>query len=259
MLEKILGMDRIDKLRVIHIIEADLNLLLGILFGRRLTNHAEKHNCLGDIQWGARKGKQCIDVVIMKQLTYEIARMTRTDITTFDNDAKSCYDRIVMSYALQRCQQLGMPVSVCKMFGEYLENARYHIKTQLGVSDGHYTSSEETPLHGPGQGMKASPAMWTFVSTAAMQILEEDNDGLQVCNPDRTRWAERPMDGFVDDTTAWANQFIEELAHDSHNDFTSETAYSMLKDLVNKTRLLAQSWEELLWSTGGKLELPKCF
>jgi hypothetical protein len=147
MLQKTVG------LRVIHIVEADLNLLLGILFGKRLTSQAEKNDCLGDIQWGSRKGKQCIDVILLKQLTYEIARMTRTDLTTFDNDAKSCYDRIVMSYALQRCQQLGMPVSACKMFGEFLDRAQYHVKTQLGVSKGHYTSTEDHPLHGPGQGV----------------------------------------------------------------------------------------------------------
>ena len=42
MLEKIIGLDRIDKIRVIHIMESDLNLLLGILFGKRLAQHAEK-------------------------------------------------------------------------------------------------------------------------------------------------------------------------------------------------------------------------
>jgi negative regulator of replication initiation len=259
MLEKIVGMDRIDKLRVIHIMEADLNLLLGILFGRRLTNNAESNNCLGDLQWGARKGKQCIDVVLLKQLTYEIARMTRTDITTFDNDAKSCYDRIVMSYALHRCQQLGMPVKACKMLGEYLDNARYYIKTQLGVSEGFYQSSKENPLHGAGQGSKLSPPIWTFVSTAGTEILEEVNDGLTVCSPDQNTQATRPIDAFVDDTTTWANQFVKELLTYAKTRFNTETAYLLLNDLVYKTTELAQSWEELLWSTGGKLELPKCF
>jgi hypothetical protein len=96
------------------------------------------------------------------------------------------------------------------MFGAFLEKAKYQVKTQLGVSDGSYHSTKENPLHGPGQGVKASPAMWTFVSTAAMEILDELNDSLEVCNPTQTVRAARPMDGFVDDTTAWANQFVRE-------------------------------------------------
>jgi hypothetical protein len=48
MLEKVIGLDRIDKVRVIHIMEADMNLLMGILFGRRLSQHAEKHGKISD-------------------------------------------------------------------------------------------------------------------------------------------------------------------------------------------------------------------
>ena len=139
--------------------ESDFNLLLGILFGKRLTQHAESHNRLGDMQGGFRKGKQCIDIVILKQLIYEICRLTKTNMATFDNDAKACFDRIVMCYALHRCQQLGMPTEPCTMLGKYLDNAQYHIKTKLGVSEDAFTSTEEKPLHGPGQGSAAGPSL----------------------------------------------------------------------------------------------------
>lgn len=43
MLEKIDGNPRIDKLHVIQIIEADFNLLMGLVFGRLLTRHATTH------------------------------------------------------------------------------------------------------------------------------------------------------------------------------------------------------------------------
>ena len=100
MLEKVIGLDRIDKVRVIHIMEADLNLLMGILFGRRLSEHAEKHGAVSDYQWGARKGRQCIDVVLLKQLTYEILRLTRTSALTMDIDAAACFDRMVMCFSM---------------------------------------------------------------------------------------------------------------------------------------------------------------
>ena len=67
------------------------------------------------------------------------------------------------------------------------------------------------------------------------------------------------MDGFVDDTTAWANQFVKELTLYAYEEYNEEMVYALLNDLVDKTTQLAQSWENLLWSTGGKLELPECF
>jgi len=54
MLEKIPGQPKINKLRIIHIIEADLNLLMGILWGRRLLSLSIKH--LNTQQWGSRAG-----------------------------------------------------------------------------------------------------------------------------------------------------------------------------------------------------------
>ena len=65
MLEKVVGIDRIDKLRVINIFEADFNLIMGILWSQRLSRNAEKHRAFGDYQWGGRKGKNSIDPVLL--------------------------------------------------------------------------------------------------------------------------------------------------------------------------------------------------
>ena len=56
------------------------------------------------------------------------------------------------------------------------------------------------------------------------------------------------MEGFVDDTTGWTNTFLESLQHGS-----------LVEKITGQLQVLAQWWEELLTTTGGKLELPKCF
>jgi hypothetical protein len=56
MLEKVPGRPYLHKLRVIHILEADYNLALKEIFGRRLMWNCEKYGKLGDIQDGFRKG-----------------------------------------------------------------------------------------------------------------------------------------------------------------------------------------------------------
>jgi hypothetical protein len=64
MIEKVPGVPRLDKLRVIHIIESDFNLWMGIVCGRKMIAHAESMDLLGDEQSGSRPGKKCQDVVI---------------------------------------------------------------------------------------------------------------------------------------------------------------------------------------------------
>ena len=257
MLEKVIGLDRIDKVRVIHIMEANLNLLMGILFGRRFSQNAEKHGRNSEYQWGASKGRQCIDVVLLKQLTYEISRLTRTSSATMDIDAAACFDRMVMCFTMHHAQQLGMPVNCCKMMGAFLDNVENHIKTKLGVSKESYKSTLENPLHGPGQGSKAGPDLWKYVSSILMDVLDEVNPGLEYTDPEQEHTSKRPIDGFVDDVTVWAAQFLNELIALARDKYNDDLAVTILKQLVTQTERLAQHWEELLWTSGGKLELTK--
>ena len=183
-----------------------------------------------------------MDAALLKALTYEIARYTRTDLATLDNDAKSCYDRIVMSYAMLRFKQLGMPDSACQCLGDFLDRTNYHVKTNLGVSEEYWTSTLENLLHGPGQGNPGAPAIWTFVSTVAMQILAEIHQGATFTCPNWEFTTNRPIDGFVHDTTVWANNFVMQLLHATKDRWNEEAAMTLLKDLLANTTELAQCW-----------------
>ena len=127
MLEKIKGNPRIDKIRVIHIFEADLNLLLGIIWNRQLIKHGEQHKAFGEEQWGSRPGRGCEEVLFLKQLTYSLMELTRTPGGMFDNDAKACFDRIVLILAALRGQQLGLPDEATLLLTHYFERAKYYI------------------------------------------------------------------------------------------------------------------------------------
>jgi len=104
MIEKVPGVYHIDKLRALHIFESDLNGVLGILWGRRLMANAEHHKILNEAQHGSRKGRGTDTLLLTKHLTYTLWRLTHSNGMSFDNDAKSCYDRIVMPMALLASQ-----------------------------------------------------------------------------------------------------------------------------------------------------------
>jgi hypothetical protein len=62
-IEKIPGTPQLHKLRVIHLIESDFNLMIGILWGRRLMQQAEANGSLGVEQHGSVKGKDSIGLL----------------------------------------------------------------------------------------------------------------------------------------------------------------------------------------------------
>jgi hypothetical protein len=247
MIEKIPGRPHLNKLRVIHIIESDSNMTMGIYWGRRLMLQAEQLSQFGVEQSGARKNMKCDDVLLFKHLTYSILRLSKTNGTTFDNDAKSCYDRIVMLLVSIASQRLGMPTNVCELFQEILNQTQYYAKTVHGTSTMGYGTTPEHAIHGPGQGGRASPSIWTVISCLILSCMSEESNGITLLDPHTAQSVHQFSSGFVDDITHW------NINTDQRN-----TA-APLSTILNDTQRMAQWWENLLFSTGGKLELSKCF
>ena len=69
-----------------------------------------------------------------------------------DNDAKSCYDRILCNLAMLISQYYGMPANACAMQAATLKYTKFHLRTALGISKKHYQHTNTDPIHGSGQG-----------------------------------------------------------------------------------------------------------
>ena len=123
--------------------------------------------------------------------------------------------------------------------------------TNRGTSEKSYSWTDEKPLHGPGQGARTASAIWTQVSTLITPLLNQKAPGITFADPSGNLKSTRILDGFVDDTTVWANNF-QQLTDNSDKQMH-------LDEIVEGLQKTAQWWEELLYATGGKLELSKCF
>ena len=86
---------RADKLRTILLLEADFNHL-NKKMGKDLMYHAEKHKQIAPEQFGSRKQHSSVNQALVKRLYYDSLRMSRTNGLLCSNDAKSCYDRILL-------------------------------------------------------------------------------------------------------------------------------------------------------------------
>ncbi len=160
LLVKDLGRPSINCLRIIHLFEIDYNLFLKLLWARRLVSRGEQHSQFGESQQGSWKGRAATNVIMLKRLTYDLTRIQRSHLGSFDNDAKSCYDRIITSVAMLASKRLGMPNAALQTHSGVLASMRYTIKTIYGVSKSFIQSTPEAVFFGTGQGSGASPAIW---------------------------------------------------------------------------------------------------
>ena len=246
LLEKDPGRPSINRLRIIHLFEADYNLFLKIFWARRLVHRGEEYKQFGESQQGSRKGRRANDAVLLKRLTYDLTRIQRSNLGTFDNDAKSCYDRIINSVAMMAARRLGMPENQVATHAGVLKNMRYVVKTAYGVSESYIQSTSSVFLFGTGQGSGASPAIWLTLSTLMLDTLKELLPrGMKYISPDQSMSVERYSDAFVDDTQNGLS--------DSH----LRNPWS-LEQTTTKLQHMAQTWEKILSASGGALEASKC-
>ncbi len=79
---------------VIHIYEADFDLLLAVKW-QELLYTADRLGIVNDSQYGGRPGREATSLALLEELRIDISYLTRHSLNTFDNDAASCYDRII--------------------------------------------------------------------------------------------------------------------------------------------------------------------
>jgi hypothetical protein len=110
------------------------------------------------------------------------------------------------------------------------------------------TNSTKIALHiqstEPAKGAN-SPVIWLIVSSTHFTCHEQDAFGTTFTTPDKSLSVALSMIGFVDDSTGQVN------------DFTADPQPS--PEVLNKfMQYDTQLWSDLLWLSGGLLELPKC-
>jgi hypothetical protein len=242
MIEKEPGQPYLHRLRVIHLYEATLNAFLGIKY-RELLHYAEDHDLLNPGCYGSRPGRQALDPVLIEILQYEYVMATRLPHLKFNNDATSCYDRMLAHITTIIAQAYGLATPVAKVQGTFLQTAQYFIKTMLGVSQQSYSHSEDAPIFGNGQGSMSSPTAWGFCGSLLFDVFDSQCTGARYSDPTGVTKLSIGMVGFVDDnncqTTGDHSTTVEELVATAQHD--------------------AQLWRDILYASGGELELPKCY
>jgi hypothetical protein len=173
MLEKIPGVSRSDKLRIIQLLEADLNQVLRIAFARNIGRLAKEHEGFISKHQYVRAHKTCMTPVLNKLLTVQLIIQKKIEEIVFDNDAQGCFDRIISGIALGCLRRIGYSKNSTRMLGLLWSKLEHHVATAYGVSDKTYSSTLEKLLYGIGQGSFASPILWALLNQLLLTSLGE--------------------------------------------------------------------------------------
>ena len=236
---------KIHRTQVIHLYEANYNMILGLKWQAAMYK-SEAQKILHNGQFESRPRRNAIDPVILEELQFEISQASRKMLIQTNYNATACYDRIVPSLAMIASRKYGVDKQVTKLNAETLHKAAYHIRTETGLSPSSYSHSPQFPIYGAGQGSGNSPMIWCFISSVLYECYGQQAYSALYANPDHTNPVAWSMIGFVDNSNGQVNVF-------SEPDLPATLA--VLHDRAKKN---AQNWEQLLGATGGALELPKC-
>jgi hypothetical protein len=127
-----------------------------------------------------------------------------------------------------------------------LQLAKYHVRTELGLSLTSFSHSSTSPIYGTGQGSGFSPMNWLFLSSVLLDIYESKATPATYCNPDGTNATQLAMVALVDDKNGQANRF------------KAQQDIESLQWLIGQAQANATTWAKLLGASGGALELKKC-
>jgi hypothetical protein len=212
-----------------------------------MVHKGEDSGSFEDQQDGSQPGRQAIDAVHKKTLTYDLSRILHTSLGMFDNDASGCYDHIVIALLTLMALHLGMPRAACCMQVMALTLMKYFVKTIHGISEASYQSTQSYHLFGTRQGSGSSPSIWLSIVVVLLSALTAMAPGAMCfAEPWRDLQSERNADSSVDDTSTRVNNAMcDDPLH--------------WKEMFALMQSVAQIWECLLYSSGGTLELPKCF
>jgi hypothetical protein len=239
------------KLRLILLLDARFNHN-NKLIGKKMMEYGERHGLLAPEQFGSRKSLSAIEHAINKRLVLDILRQSHMNAIYVANDAKACYDRIILLVAYLTMRNFGVPALVAKSTILSILEMQHRVRTCYGDSDTYYGGDRwKLKPHGCGQGNGYGPALWACISSPLLHILRNKGYGTKLQEPITRQPIHLAAFAFVDDTD------IIQTADDT--EFVIHNTDDTVKKLFDVTQSAVNTWSSILQATGGQLEPSKTF
>lgn len=124
----------IKKLRVIQLMEADLQLIMWIFLGQRNIGRIENDLRLSKFNYSSRKGNSIDEIILEKRLLYNVSIRDCNEMIHIITDLESCYDRQLANLVSMVEESVGIDRNGVKLIAKVLPVLQYHVYTRFGIS-----------------------------------------------------------------------------------------------------------------------------
>eukprot|EP00957_Ditylum_brightwellii_P014083 1062309-Ditylum_brightwellii.AAC.1 len=157
-------------------------------------------------------------------------------------DAKACYDHIVVIMSALAEQAAGLSPELSRLFAATLNKLECNMLTAYRPPQQTNFNSEEHPIHGMGQGSCNAPSKWTCTVNPCLKLYNKRAKGCKLKDPTYQLTGKNRAKIYADDNKTM------------HNNSVYNANANDLMQYVDKDINL---WDNLLWLTGGLLEILK--
>jgi hypothetical protein len=199
LLEKVLGVSLVDKLRAILLMEGNFNFFNKWIFGHEAVNKLYDIDYIPQDQF-SQKESTAEDLKLDNRLPMDLSRQLCIPMASVLADANKCYNRInhiVMSLLLRAIT--GNPETISAMLTP-IQRMKFYQRTGRGDSNtfmgGH---PKDSPLQGLCQGNGCAPVCWLMLSLHLMRCYHKEGHGLVVTSPISGKLIEFMGEIYVDD------------------------------------------------------------
>ena len=250
----------INNLRIIQLLEADLNFILGFIWSKQLNRAAARANLFNTSQY-ALPGKTCNSAVLKKVLFFDLLRQPQQAGSIVDFDAKAAYDSILPALATVTCMRMGLPRGAGDFMTQLINNMEYSVATGLGKSTKTYNAGANPffKCQGGMQGSTSAAPSYNIHHDVSLATYCEYGTPAVFPHP-------HPTGGVTED---YAAQFVDDnqqqksmLGLKKHYEdelLQCQSAAEANDLLVRVTNEDANRWCKYSFCAGGLINASKCF
>ena len=99
-----------------------------------MMRHAEENGILAPEQYVSRKRKTAIECALNKRLIFDLLQQTKRPAGICSCDLKSCYDRIIHSFASIAMQRADAPAAAIESMFSNIQQLKHTVRTCHGDS-----------------------------------------------------------------------------------------------------------------------------
>ena len=188
----------LGKLRIIELIEGDMQIITRMHVGARNDENVEIDNRMSKHNFGSRKWYSIESAILEKRLLHDTSRCTRESNAHLLLDLESCYNRQIPILGGMVEESLGVNRQVIKLTCNIVSKFKHFTCTGHGISEEHYGGDLEQ-LTGTGQGNMLSGAVCRDQSCLVFKKLERLKKGVELILPLTLKRTQRTVIACVDD------------------------------------------------------------